>query len=166
MPPQDVYFESQILTADPLELVRILYRAARESTREASAQLAAGHIVERARAICKAHAILTELATTLDHAKGGALSRQLAELYDYMQRRLLEANQRQKPEPLAEVDGLLGTLLEAWEQLGKTTEAAPAAEPPRSAPAYPREPEYTGYGANLTFLPEPAAAYASQSWSF
>ena len=33
--PQDAYLESRILTADPLELVRMLYRASVDSTRRA-----------------------------------------------------------------------------------------------------------------------------------
>src|ERR1035438_2444091 len=92
MPPQDAYLESQVLTADPMELVRLLYRAAGDAARSASAHLAAGRIAERSRQITKAHAILSQLSVSLDHARGGALSRSLAELYDYMQRRLLEAN--------------------------------------------------------------------------
>ncbi|HVN04265.1 MAG TPA: flagellar export chaperone FliS [Bryobacteraceae bacterium] len=170
MPPQDAYFESQILTADPVELVRILYRAARAATRQASVELAAGRIAERSRAICKAHAILTELATTLDHARGGALSGRLAELYDYLQRRLLEANQKQKAAPLAEVERLLGTLLEGWEQVGQTAPAVPepAREPARISQDCARapEPEYGGHAPHPAFLPEPTSAYASQSWSF
>jgi len=42
------------------------------------------------------------------------LARQLAEMYDYMERRLLAANQEQSDGPLAEVMGLLETLTEAW----------------------------------------------------
>jgi flagellar protein FliS len=164
MQPQNAYLESQIQTADPLELVRLLYRAAGDATRSASAHLAAGRIAERSRQISKAFAILTQLAATLDHARGGSLSRNLAELYDYMQRRLLEANQIQRAEPLAEVERLLATLLEGWDQIRP--------EPERCAPqpnAYPQtseEPsgEYGGYAA--VFAPAGAAEYASQSWSF
>src|SRR5271170_3550294 len=109
--PQDAYLESRILTADPLELVRMLYRAAVDCTRRARAHLAGGRIAERSREICRALALISELSGSLDHARGGALSRNLVELYDYMQRRLLEANARQKAEPLAEVESLLATLL-------------------------------------------------------
>jgi flagellar secretion chaperone FliS len=147
MPLQDAYLESQVLTADPLELVRLLYRAAGDATRSASAHLAAGRIAERSRQISKAHAILIAVVRSLDHARGGALSRSLAELYDYMQRRLLEANQRQKAEPLVEVGSLLATLLEGWDQIRNTPEhAAPtgthfrpqAGTSPRNTAGIPR----------------------------
>jgi len=117
MPPQDIYLESQVLTAEPIELVRLLYRAAGDAVRSASAHLAAGRILERSQQVNKAYAILSELTVTLDPARGGTLSHSLAELYDYMQRRLLEANRRQQPEPLAEVERLLATLQEGWDQI-------------------------------------------------
>jgi len=164
MPLQDAYLESQVLTADPMELVRLLYRAAVEATRAASAHLAAGRIAERSRQISKAHAILTQLSASLDHARGGTLSRSLAELYDYMQRRLLEANSRQKAEPLAEVESLLATLLAGWDQI-RTAPEHPAPHGNQLSPiGGERSTEYGGYPA--AFAPVAAAEYASQSWSF
>src|ERR1700683_1457048 len=108
---QDAYPESRTLTAEPLELVRMVYRAAVDSTKRARAHLAGGRIADRSREICRAMALISELSGSLDHARGGALSARLAELYDYMQRRLLEANARQKAEPLAEVESLLAASL-------------------------------------------------------
>jgi flagellar secretion chaperone FliS len=163
MPPQDAYLESQVLTADPMELVRLLYRGAGDAARSAIAHLAAGRIAERSRQISKAHAILSQLSVSLDHARGGALSRSLAELYDYMQRRLLEANLRQTAAPLAEVESLLTTLLEGWDQIRSVPEHAA----PQGNPHGPAGPEpcaaYGGYPA--VFAPGAAAEYASQSWS-
>jgi flagellar protein FliS len=165
MPPQDAYLESQVLTADPLELVRLLYRAAGDATRSAAAHLAAGRIAERSRQITKAHAILTQLSRSLDHARGGTLSRSLAELYDYMQRRLLEANLRQKAEPLREVESLLVTLLEGWDQVRTAPEHSAPYASLLSAPGDADQPaQYGGYPA--VFAPVAAAEYASQSWSF
>jgi flagellar protein FliS len=164
MQPQNAYLESQIQTAAPLELVRLLYRAAVDATRSASIHLAAGRIAERSRQISKAFAILTQLAATLDHARGGSLSRNLAELYDYMQRRLLEANQRQKAEPLAEVERLLSTLLEGWDQI----RAGPERFDPQPNAYSPTSDEPSGeYGGRAAvFAPAATAEYAAQSWSF
>lgn len=111
---QDVYLESRIMSADGAELVQILYQAAIESVESARQHLRRGEIAERSRAITKAYDIVTELATSLDHNVGGEFSRTLLELYDYMRRRLLDANLNQADPPLAEVGGLLGTLLEGW----------------------------------------------------
>ncbi len=113
----DAYLESRILAASPLELVRLLYQACMAEVREARRHLAEGDIAARCRCVSQAHRILTELAVSLDHERGGELSMRLARLYDYMQRRLLDANFRQTDAPLSEVLGLLSTLAEAWSEI-------------------------------------------------
>ena len=110
----DAYLESKILSADPMELIRLLYDGALRAIRNARVHLANNEIAERSRAISKAMAILTELSGSLDHAAGGEISRNLARLYNYMQERLLEANLHQADQPLAEVLDLLQVLAEAW----------------------------------------------------
>jgi flagellar protein FliS len=139
---QDMYLESRVLSADGVELVQILCQGALEAVEGARRHLAAGEIVERSRAISRACAILTELAVSLDHNSGGELSRSLLELYDYMQRRLLEANVSQTEPPLAEVSKLLGVLLEGW--LSCRTLARASAEP--AYPASSLEPEHAQQG--------------------
>lgn len=113
---QDVYLEQRVLSADPLELVRLLYQAAIAAVRHARRELGAGEIAARSRSISRACGILLELNGALDHVQGGEISTRLAALYDYMLRRLLEANMQQSDALLAEVLGLLCTLSEAWEQ--------------------------------------------------
>lgn len=130
----NAYLESRIESADPLQLVRLLYQGATSSVKEAVAHLAAGNIAARSRSIAKAHAILGELAASLDHNRGGELSERLALLYDYMQRRLLEANFRQIAQPLQEVLGLLATLGEAWDAIQPQADPEPAANPWQQAP--------------------------------
>ena len=144
--PQAAYLEERILSADPLELVRLLYQGAIAAVREARRALAGGDIAARSRSISKASGIVIELNAALDHAQGGDLSARLAALYDYMLSRLLEANVQQSDAPLADVLGLLSRLAEAWEQIGMS------AEPARCEAAWPVEPEL-------------AAAGASQVWS-
>jgi flagellar protein FliS len=139
-----------VLSADPLELVHLLYEAAIEAVREARRNLAAGEIAARSRSITKAFGILQELVAALDYDRGGEISGRLAQLYDYMQRRLLEANFRQADEPLAEVVGLLATLAEAWQGVKRETQPAALPENP-----WAQRPPV-----------EPATAYGSSAWSF
>lgn len=133
-----MYLESRILSADGVELVRILYQAALESVEKARRHLREGDIAARSRAITRATAVIAELAVSLDHDAGGALSRNLLELYDYMQRRLLEANFCQSEPMLAEVSRLLATLLEGW------MDCEPHARQWNEAPFGEPEPEYGG----------------------
>jgi flagellar protein FliS len=145
----DTYLESRILSANPVELVRLLYQAAACAVWDARRHLAGGEIAARSRSISKACQILLELAAALDHQHGGEISQRLAQLYDYMGRRLIEANFQQDDAPLAEVHGLLSTLSEAWDGVKPPAQPAPPAENPWLQP-----------------LPqEPAPAYASSGWS-
>jgi flagellar secretion chaperone FliS len=126
------YVDNEILTASPARLVQIMYRGAIDAVAAARSALAGGDIAVRSRNISKAHAILNEMALSLNHSLAPELTRNLVELYDYMARRLLEANAQQSDEPLAEVQQLLNTLLEAWLPHAGSETAAPAyvLEPP------------------------------------
>ena len=145
------YLESEIMSADPVELIQILYKAGLEAVGQARHHLQHADIASRSREITRASAILTELSLAVDRESGGPLSRNLIELYDYMQRLLIEANVEQSEPPLAEVGRLLATLLEAWMNCRQHQEA-PRPEPWQETSEIPP--------AELT------AQYARQSWSF
>lgn len=115
--PFGAYLESKVLTASPLELVALAYEGAIEAVREARVHVREKRIRERSRAITKAQALIHELQSSLDFKQGGELSVQLARLYHYMQRRLMDANFQQAEPPLEEVENLLETLRESWRQL-------------------------------------------------
>lgn len=122
---RDAYLETEILCASPVRLVELLYRGAIEAVRGARAAVEGGQIAERNRQLTRAQAILCELALSLDHQRGGGLSRDLVELYDYMQRRLNDANARQSGEPIDEVRRLLETLLDGWVSLSAQDSGLP-----------------------------------------
>ena len=149
----DAYLETTILSADPIELVRILYGTALDAVREARVHLASGDIAARGKSVSRALDVINELNGSLDHQAGGALSRRLSELYNYMQRRLIEANFRQETEALDEVSALLATLLEAWQAVGTT--------------ARPQESRFEADLRQMASLPEFQAEmeYAPQAWS-
>lgn len=110
----DRYLETEVLSADPLKLVWLLYRGALDAVRAARQSLEQRDIPGRVRQINRAWAIIQELAGCLNHSEGGEISRRLAALYCYMQSRLIEANAQQAAAPLDEVEALLLTLAEAW----------------------------------------------------
>jgi len=114
--PYQNYLEDEILSADPVQLIGILYRGALKSIADARMRLASGEISARSAAISKTVAILHELSMSIDREKGGKLGGDLVELYDYMQRRLLEANVSSTAEPLLEVERLLTVLQEGWRE--------------------------------------------------
>ena len=130
---QEAYL-ANVVSADPMELLCLLYQHALGAVQDARRHLKGGDIAARGKAICKAVAIIGELTSSLDHKAGGTISANLEQLYAYMSLRLTEANIRKQDAPLAEVESLLNTLGEAWKE-AKGKEAAPAPAPPAPKPA-------------------------------
>jgi len=114
------YLETEVLSADPVKLVCMLYRGAIDATAASRRHLKAGEIRERSRQILRAAAILRELSRSLD-PQYEEISRPLRDLYAYMQARLLLANQKQIDAPLAEIEQLLSTLLDGWKTVTPAT---------------------------------------------
>jgi flagellar protein FliS len=108
------YFEQMILSASPVELIRLLYQRAISSVRDAREHIRHGRIAERCASINVAYAVLRELAGSLRDGDAPELSANLKALYAYVQGRLVDANITQQEEPLTEILGLLTTLGEAW----------------------------------------------------
>lgn len=142
---KQAYLETRILSADATELISILYEGALESVAAAREHLRRGEIRERSNAVTKAVSIVTELSSSLDHTRGGEVSRNLADLYHYISGRLFAGNLTQQDGPLAEAQALLHQLAEAWRAVPTTTadsntaakvEGPSAAEPPTYVPAY------------------------------
>jgi flagellar secretion chaperone FliS len=138
---QDMYLESRVYAASPVELVQILYEAALDSVERARQYLRDGQIAARSSAISKACTILVELTASIRRDVDPSLAANLVELYDYMQRRLIEANVNQADAPLSEAAQLLGTLLEGWTRCS----AAPTEPAPAFAPVTMEEPAETEY---------------------
>lgn len=91
--------------------------------------MARGHMdrketASKGEAIRRATGMIDGLRASLDHERGGEIAVNLDRLYDYMNRRLVEANVNDTPELLEEVAGLMGDIRSAWQQI-----AAAAAEP-------------------------------------
>lgn len=122
--PYENYVELKVLSASPLELVTMLYRAAIDSLEEARRGLAPGESKRRAGAVARACGVIIELTQSLDNEQGGELSRNLLELYDYTLRRIHESNREGDDAGFQEVIRLLSTLLEGWESIESRPDAA------------------------------------------
>ncbi|MFB3826429.1 MAG: flagellar export chaperone FliS [Bryobacteraceae bacterium] len=118
----EAYLEAQVMSASPLELVKILYGAAAAAVRDARRHLASGDVLARSREISRAMNIMAELGGALDRNAGGEFAGRLAELYGYIGVRLMDAHVRQRDEPLAEVLALLTTLRQGWDGLERPAE--------------------------------------------
>jgi len=116
------YRANAVLTASPGQLVLMLYDGA--LTAMAIATEAFGRPEEDARRIevinhqlQKAQNILIELQNGLNLEAGGEFAKTLYRLYDYHNRRLFEANLRKDVTIVAEVEGLVRSLRDAWAEM-------------------------------------------------
>lgn len=128
MNPYDQYRRVATETADPLELVLMLYRGAIRNLEAAEAAMSRRDAEHAHQALVKAQDIVAELMGTLN-LDAGELAHNLHGLYDYMQRRLLTANLRKDAAPAAEVRGMLTELLATWEELARQHRAARFSQP-------------------------------------
>lgn len=116
---------SAVLDADPHKLIALMLAGARERARLAVACLERGDLPRKAQAITDASAIIGGLNGALNLEAGGEIADGLHALYDYAQRRLLDANAGNDAAPLLEVDGLLGDIESAWTAIAPASPAAP-----------------------------------------
>lgn len=102
---------------DRRELILRLMEGAQDRIATARGHMQRGQTAAKGEAISKAVGLIDGLRTSLDLERGGEIAANLNALYDYMTRRLTEANLRDRPELLAEVAGLLGEIQSAWAQI-------------------------------------------------
>jgi flagellar protein FliS len=113
--------ETGVDATDPLGLVVMLYDGAIQAVFRAERHLADGQIEARGRYTSQAIDIVNQgLASSLDRKVGGELAGSLASLYDYISRRLFDANLKADASIYAEVRKLLGELRESWSILRRT----------------------------------------------
>lgn len=133
--------ETGVLAASPHKLITMLYEGAIKAIDQAAVHMAAGDIEKKGEAVAKAvQIILVGLRASLNQEAGGDLAANLDSLYDYMARRLFEANIKNDPEMLAEVRTLLLDIKGAWDEIGDTAEKQVMAPVQPQAPVDPLAP--------------------------
>src|SRR5690606_37133273 len=115
---------SRVAEADPHQLIALLFESAGQRIRRAQACLDQGDVAQKGKAIGEACAILGHLSGSLDHEAGGQVASNLASLYDYIIRRLTEANLHNDPAPLHESLDLLVEIESAWNSIPQAQRVA------------------------------------------
>nr|WP_304002414.1 flagellar export chaperone FliS [Methyloversatilis discipulorum] len=119
--------EARVASADPHQLILMLFDGAMMSVSTASHQIDMGDTAGKGQSISRAIDIIGNgLKVSLDLEAGGELAQRLYALYDYMCVRLLHANSQNDKAALDEVAHLLGELKGAWEDIRqKLVQGAP-----------------------------------------
>lgn len=140
--PYGNLLEESVLTASPMELTGMLFDRLVSEIRTARENLRAGNIAGRSASASKAIEIVLELASSLDDARGGDLSRNLRRLYAYMVDQINEGNAGQNDRCFANAEAVAAPLAEAWRQISGSSGVA---EPPDgSYPWWAAEGELAG----------------------
>jgi flagellar protein FliS len=119
--------ESGVMSANPHQLIVLLFDGALASIRAARIHMQAGNVAEKGAAISKALDIVNNgLAAALDMERGGEVAERLGSLYDYIARLLLAANLHNDEQSLDEAEGLLEDISGAWREIGsQATDTSP-----------------------------------------
>jgi len=108
---------SGVAYADPHSLITQMFDGALKRIAQAKGAIERKDIPEKGNHIGHAVAIIGGLEGCLDHEKGGELSKNLSDLYEYMNLRLAEANINNDLEKLNEVTKLILEIKGAWVQI-------------------------------------------------
>lgn len=111
------YRNTEVVTADPGKLVLMCYEGAILQLKIAKTKYQEKKFVEKGQALIKAADFIQELASSLDFEKGDLIARNLDSIYNYVTRRILQADVTKDLGGIDEVIGLLGDLLSAWKEI-------------------------------------------------
>jgi len=112
--PYRQYQTTQISTASTGELVLLLYDGAIRCLGMAELALEERSMDAANRNLYQAQEVVLELYAGLDYQQGGELAANLARLYLYIYRTLVQANLKKDIEKVREIRGLLDQLRAAW----------------------------------------------------
>lgn len=119
--PYEQYKNTQIQTATPGQLIMMLYQGAIKFCKISKISIEEKDLIKANKYLIKTQDIVTELMLSLDMKSGGDIAKNLSSLYEYMNRKLLEANMKKEIEPINEVQHLLEELENAWREAVKKT---------------------------------------------
>ena len=109
--------ESEVNFASPHRIIQMLMEGALSKIATAKGCIARNDIAEKSRQITWSMNIIQGLRTSLDAQKGGEVAANLDSLYEYMGRRLLEANVNNDALILDEVSSLLTEVKSGWDNI-------------------------------------------------
>ena len=136
---QREYLESRILSAQPAELIEMLYQIAIQSLKKAVHHLKTTDAMARSREVTRAQEAVNEMMAALDHSVGASFTQTLAALYAYVQQQTLKGHAGPSEEAFQRAIGILTTLQEGWN--GVRADLAKANQPVAPHFASVAEPE-------------------------
>jgi flagellar protein FliS len=113
------YQQNSVLTATPGELTLMLYDGCIKFIKQARIALKEKNTNGKNKYLLKAQKIIRELMVTLDQSQ--PIARDMMRLYDYIYRRLIEANMKNDVTILDEAERLVTDFRDTWKQVIEIT---------------------------------------------
>lgn len=117
---QQVGLQAKVSEASPHALIQMLMQGGLDRISQARGALEHGMLAEKGMLVGKCIGIICGLREALDFEAGGELAQNLDRLYDYMIRRLSEANRHNDVAALEEVSQLLREVKSGWDAIQAT----------------------------------------------
>jgi len=111
------YRKTNVMTADPKRLILMCYDGAIDTLKIGKQRMAERDYEGKSKAFTKAQDIINELLCALDFEKGGSVAKNLDSLYNYMLRRIIDADLKKNVGAIDEVIAMLSELKTAWEEI-------------------------------------------------
>ncbi|MFY0520158.1 flagellar export chaperone FliS [Lysinibacillus sp. UGB7] len=112
---QNAYKQNSVTTASPGELTLMLYNGCLKFLNKAKLAIQEKNIQEKNTNLIKAQAIISEFMATLN--MDIEVSKNMFALYEYMNRRLVEANIQNDISIIEEVEGLVTEFRDTWKEV-------------------------------------------------
>jgi len=117
-----VSLQTEVLEADPHKLIQLLLEGGLTRLAASKVFIEQKNIEKKNEKLGQVVEILCSLQESLDHERGGDISVNLERLYDYMTRRLFDANRLNDTDIINEVMGLLLEIKAGWEGIRESYE--------------------------------------------
>jgi len=126
---RQVGMTSEVGGADPHRLIQMLMEGALTRMSQAKIMIEEKNHEGKAKLLGRVMEIIATLQSSLDHEKGGDISANLDRLYDYMNRRLLDASSANDTTMIDEVMSLLLEVKSGWDGIRDEYLAASGKKP-------------------------------------
>lgn len=121
----NAYLRSKVMTATPAELTLMLYEGAIKFVNKAIMSIEKDDVMGAHNNLMKTQRIIEELRASLDHKY--PVAKEFDTVYEYILRRLAEANIKKDKDILEEVLEHLRTMRDTWKEVMKNANAPQSA---------------------------------------
>lgn len=112
-----VSLDSEISVASPHRIIQMMFDGALQRLAQSRYAIENNDLTNKGIYIGKAIGIITGLNNSLNMEAGGQIAQNLSDLYDFMLRRISEANLNNDVKALDDVSEIIRTIKEGWDAI-------------------------------------------------